>query len=172
MDLGAAVVLAIFLLVAVLIFVSIYLFLPQDSHFLALLLIGVLSLSLAFGAYFAQALSADPIAQRSLAYGFSGMGFAILLLTLTLAPSSTAGLFDRIVGILVVLVLLGIAAAAMVWSRRSAQAERRREGSREAWRSNAPPSAFEYTTAKTNVPVSSPSRPAQGPPSPPSSGGS
>src|SRR5271157_1521722 len=118
---------ALFLVVAILLFIAIYFALPDNQHYGALLLIGVLSLVFALACYFAEALSREPTSQRSLAWGFFGMGFTVLVLT----------------------VVLAIAVAFIVWRTRAVRATENQMVSRAAWRNEPAPSAFTYGTANS-----------------------
>lgn len=149
----------LFLVAAVIIFAMIYEFLPAQGHFYALLGIGVLSLFLSIGSYLAEAFSREPTAQRSLAWGFFGMGFATLFLTFGLGPqygaiSATVQLF----GLLFTILALIVGVAFIGWRIRTVRSTKNREVAREAWRQEPAPSAFSYAAAN------SPSVPSVAPP--------
>jgi MFS family permease len=166
-KIAAATVGAILLAIAALLFIVIYVVLPQDHHFVALLLIGGLSLVFAFGSYLAQAISKDPVLQRAGTYGFLGMGFATLILTLVLGPTTVIGFVARLVGLILVGIVLLVVVVGIAWRQWGRESDRARESARAQWRANPPPSAFEYSTARTDVPPPAPSRPVAAPPSPP-----
>jgi len=161
---------AIFLAIAALVFVGVYLAFPQNSHYLALILIGFLALLFGGVSYLAEALSRDPVAKRSLAWGFFGMGFAVLFLSFGLGPYyGVIGQITAIEGLLVVLVLLFVAVAFIRWRGRSTRATENQQIPREAWRSEPAPSAFSYAAANSpSVPATAPP-PSSPPPSPPRS---
>lgn len=158
----------IFLAIATLIFVGIYLAFPQNSHYGALLLIGVIALLFCLITYFAEAFSRDPTAQRSLAWGFFGMGFAVLFLSLGLGPTyGVIGVIAAIEGLIVVLALLFIAVGFVAWRGRSARATANQEVARSAWRQEPAPNAFSYATANSpSVPSTAPAPPASNSPPP------
>jgi len=157
---------ALFVGVAAILFTLIYLTLPAHQHYGALLLIGVLSLFFAIGCYLAESLSRDPMAQRSLAWGFFGLGFAVLYLSIGLAPyygllSTLFWLF----GLLLTTVALIVAIVLIAWRVRAVGRTANREVKREAWRNQSPPSAFSYAAANSpSVPQAAPPPPAARPP--------
>ena len=75
-----AVLTALFLVIAGLVFAALFVTLPGNQHFYALLAIGIVALFFSLGSYLAEALSRNPTAERSLAWGFFGIGIAVLLL--------------------------------------------------------------------------------------------
>lgn len=163
---GAFVVVGIFLAVSVLLFLLIWVVLPQYNHDLALLVIGFLSLTLAVVCYFGQAITTGGGALSALSWGYLGLGFALLIgSVLLLGP--TIGLVLELVGLLLVVILLGIAGAFAVWRHMAVQSGQRREAHREAWRASNPRSAFDYTTARPSVPSGGSSSPEGTPPTPP-----
>jgi hypothetical protein len=156
---------ALFLVVAAILFFLIYLALPGSQHFGALLWIGILSLVFAIGCYLAESVSRDPSAQRSLAWAFFGLGFAVLYLTIGLAPSYGVALGTwQLIGILLTTIALAVAIGLVAWRIRAVQATKVQESVREQWRERPAPSAFSYAAAN------SPAVPATAapPPSPPS----
>ncbi len=159
----------LFLVVAVLLFAAIYLTLPAQSHFWALVAIGILSLFFALGSYLMEAMSRDPTAQRSLAWGFFGMGFAVLLLTFGLGPSyAILSTVDALVSLTIVVVVLAISVALIAWRGRAVRAAQNQEVARAAWRQEPAPSALSYATARSpSVPSSAPPAPPAGNPPPP-----
>jgi MFS family permease len=148
----------LFLAAAVLLFLLIYEGLPQNQHYGALLLIGVVSLFLALGSYLAESFSREPTAQRSLAWGFFGLGFAVLFLSIGLGPSY--GLLSTIymlLGLLLTVIVLIVAVALIAWRGRAVRATANRELPRQAWRNEAAPSAFSYAAANSpSVPEAAP----------------
>lgn len=158
------------LAIAALLFIGIYYALPQADHFFALITIGFLSLVFALGGYLGQALTRDPTPTRLATYGFLGMGFAVLLLTIILAPGNPLTVLLQIVGLVLVLLLLAGVAAFAWWRAGTLGREARRVERRQEWASAPAPSAFSYAAAQK-----APIPPAQDPPpsggSPPSRSG-
>jgi len=163
---SGAVLTGIFVAIAALLFLGLYLAFPQSSHYYALIYIGALALVFALVSYLAESFSRDPTAQRSLAWGFFGMGFAVLFLSIGLGPYyGIIGQVLAIEGLVIVLVLLFAAVVGIRWRGRAVRATENQQVPRQAWRSEPAPSAFTYATAN------SPSVPATAPPptSPPPS---
>jgi hypothetical protein len=156
---------ALFLVAAALLFYLVYLAFPANQHFYGLIWIGILALILAICCYLAESVSRDPSAQRSLAWAFFGLGFAVLYLSLGLAPSYGVSLGGwQYIGLLLTTVALAVAIGLVAWRVRALQATRVQESVREQWRERPAPSAFSYAAAN------SPAVPATAapPPSPPS----
>lgn len=153
----------LFLIIAGLLFYAIYLLLPASMHFWALITIGILAIVFALGSYLMESVSRDPTAQRSLAWGFFGMGFAVLILTLGLGPSyGVLSTIAMLLGLVVVLIVLVIAVALIAWRGRAVRATQNQQVPRAAWRNEPTPSAFSYAAANApSVPAVAP------PPSPP-----
>lgn len=170
-GISAIVLTVLFLVAAALLFYGIYLALPSNQHFGALLLIGSLALVFAVVSYLVESLSRDPTAQRSLAWAFMAMGFATLFFSVGLGNYygvETVG--NMLLGLIVLILLLVVAVAGIAWRMRSVAAEAPREVARAAWRAEAPVSALSYTTANSpSVPVTPPTPSAPGAPSPPRS---
>src|SRR5580658_7752732 len=160
----------IFLVVAALLFFIIYIAFPTDQHFGGLLWIGILALIFAILSYLAESFSKDPSAQRSLAWGFFGMGFAVLFLTIGLAPSYGISLgIWQYVGLLFTAIALAISVALIGWRLRALRSTASREAVREQWHERPAPSAFSYATANSpSVPSTAPgpSAPSGNPPPP------
>jgi len=160
----------LFLIVAALVFLLVYLAFPANDHYAALLIIGILALIFALGSYLAESLSRDPSAQRSLAWGFFGMGFAVLLLSTGLGPLyGVTSTVQALEGLIVVIVVLIVAVALIAWRIRAVQATANQQVPREAWRKEPAPSAFSYAAANSpTVPVTAPppSAPSNNPPPP------
>lgn len=158
----------VFLVAAVFLFALIYLSFPGQQHFGALITIGILSLLFALGSYLAESLSRDPVAQRSLAWGFFGMGFAVLFLTVGLAPSySIVSPASALWDIFFLFVLLAVTIGLIVWRVRGVRETERREVQRAEWRSESPPSALSYAAANSpSVPSTAPPSTAPSPPPP------
>jgi MFS family permease len=154
---------ALFLIVGAILFYLIYLALPSSQHFYGLIWIGIISLVFAILCYFAESFSRDPSAQRSLAWGFFGMGFAVLFLTIGLAPSYGISLgVWQLVGFLFTIIALGVSIALIGWRTRALKATAARNAVREEWRERPAPSAFSYAAANSpSVPTTA------APPSPP-----
>lgn len=161
----------LFLLVAAILFLAVYYSLPQSQHFFALIAIGILALVLAVGSYFAESLSRDPTAQRSLAWGFFGMGFAVLLLTVALGPTyGVLGLVAQLWSLLFIVVVLFVAVALIAWRGRAVRATQNQQVARAAWRNETAPSAFSYAAAHSpSVPEASPPPASPGSSPPPRS---
>jgi hypothetical protein len=160
---------ALFLGLAVLLFVLIYISFPDNEHYLALLIIGILSVVFALCSYLAESLSREPATQRSLAWGFFGMGFTVLYLSVGLAPFygvNAVTATTAFVGIIVITVFLVIAVVGIVWRTRAVRATQNQMVSRTSWRQEPAPSAFSYGAANSpSVPTVAP--PPTSPPSPP-----
>jgi MFS family permease len=161
---------AVFLALAILIFVAIYFAFPDNQHYTALLLIGVLCLLFALFSYLAEALSREPTSQRSLAWGFFGMGFSVLYLTVILGPYYVSGIlnpFAQLLTIILLTIVLAIAVVGIVWRMRAVRATENQMVSRGSWQKEPAPSAFSYAAAKSpSVPQASPP-PVSGPSNPP-----
>ncbi len=162
---GAWVLAAIFLVIAALIFAALYYDLTAANHWWALLGIGLVALVFAGGSYLAEASSRDPTIQRSLAWGFFGMGFAILLLTLAVGHMyGVISIVVALLGLVLVLIALFASVGLMMWRVRAVARTASREAPREAWRKEPTPSALTYAAANSpSVPaVTAP--PAENPP--------
>ncbi len=160
---------ALFLVIAAILFYLVYIALPQSQHFYGLVWIGILALIFAVASYLAESLSRDPAAQRSLAWGFFGMGFAVLFLTLGLAPSYgiSLGIWQPI-GLLFTAIALAVSIALIAWRLRAVQSTASREGVREQWRARPAPSAFSYAAANSpSVPATAPAATSPGGTPPP-----
>jgi uncharacterized membrane protein YccC len=169
MRLSGLVLTVLFLLIAAVLFFLVYVVTPQSQHFYGLLWIGILALIFAILCYLAEAFSRDPSAQRSLAWGFYGMGFTVLFLTIGLAPSYgiSLGLW-QLVGLLLTAIALGISIALIAWRIRALGSTQARESVREQWRERPAPSAFSYAAANSpSVPSTAPPASAPGSDSPP-----
>jgi len=164
---GAWLLAAIFLLIAALIFATLYYAFPASNHWYALIGIGIIALVFSLGSYFAEAASREPTIQRSLAWGFFGMGFAVLLITVGIGPMyGILTMVIALVGLVLVLAVLFITVGLMMWRVRAVQRTALREAPRESWRKEPTPSALSYSTATSaSVPVvTPPPPPAQSPP--------
>ncbi len=153
----------LFLVTAAVLFLLVYFALPGNQHFFALIVIGILALILSLGCYLAESFSRDPSAQRSLAWGFFGMGFAVLFLTIGLGP--TYGVLSTtwmLLGLLLTLITLIVAVALIAWRGRAVRATENQQVARQSWREEPAPSAFSYAAAN------SPSVPSTAPPPAPS----
>jgi len=159
---GAWVLAALFLVVAALIFAAIYYTLTGFNHYFALIAIGIIALFFSLGSYLAEAASRDPTIQRALAWGFFGMGFADLIVTIALGP--TYGVFGTVaalVALAITIAALFIAVGLMIWRVRAVARTQAREAPREAWRQEPTPSALSYATANSaSVPVVTPPPPS------------
>ncbi|MCI4352807.1 MAG: hypothetical protein L3K14_05395 [Thermoplasmata archaeon] len=163
---GALVVVGIFLAVSVLLFLAIWFAVPWYNHYLALTIIGLLSLVFAVVSYFGQAITSAGGAFQALSWGYLGLGFALLIGSILLL-GPTIGLVLELVGLLLLVVLIGLAGAFAVWRRAAVQSGQQREARRDAWRASNPRSAFDYTTARPSVPSSGSTPPADKSSTPP-----
>jgi hypothetical protein len=170
-GLSAILLTVLFLVAAALLFFGIYISLPSNSHFGALLLIGVLSLVFAGGSYLAESASRDPAAQRSLAWGFLAMGYTTLFLSVGLGPRyGVESVGWMLLGLLLLVVFLAITIVLIGWRIRALQMTQHQEVARAAWRNETPVSAFSYPAASgPSVPTTTPP-PAPGGRSPPMGG--
>ena len=164
---GAWVLAAIFLIIAGLVFATLYYALPASNHWYALIGIGVLAIVFSLGSYLAEAASREPTIQRSLAWGFFGMGFAVLLITIGIGPMY--GVLTTVVTLIALaftFAALFVTVGLMMWRVRAVHRTAMREAPREAWRQEPTPSALSYSTATSpSVPaVTPPPAPAQNPP--------
>jgi len=161
----------LFLVVAALVFAAIYLTIPADRGFWALITIGIVALVFAVGSYLMESFSRQPDFQRALAWGFFGMGFAVLLLTLALGPMyGVIATVDALWGLVAVISVLIITVALIGWRVRAVRATENQQVARTTWRNEPAPSAFSYAAANSpSVPATSPPPPASGAPPPPRS---
>jgi hypothetical protein len=161
-----------FLALAVVLFLLFYYAFPQNQHYTALLLIGIVSLIFALGCYLAESISRNPSYQRSLAWGFFGMGFAVLFLTVGLGPyyvPSVVSTVAALEGLVVLIVVLIVTVFLIGWRVRAVRATENQQVPRAAWRTETAPSAFSYAAATApSVPTTSPPPPpSTTPPTPP-----
>jgi len=164
---GAWILAALFLAISVLIFAALYYAYPASNHWYALLGIGIVAVLFSLGCYLAEAASRQPTIQRSLAWGYFGMGFAVLLLTIGLGPMyGVLTTLIALIGLVVVLAALFITVGLMMWRVRAVGRTASREAPRAAWRNEPTPSALSYAAANSpSVPVVTPPPPqAQNPP--------
>lgn len=167
---GGMLLTALFLVLAAVVFLFLYYLFPQNQHYTALLAIGVVALFFALGSYLAESLSRNPSAQRSLAWGFFGMGFAVLFLTVGLGPYyiSSISTLDQLEGLIILLVMLIVSVALIVWRGRAVRATQNEQISRQGWRAESAPSAFSYAAANSpGAPATAPPPPSAPPTSPP-----
>jgi hypothetical protein len=154
---GATVVTIVILAASVLLFVAIWFALPQYSHYLALATIGIVSLFFALITSVGRAFTRAGGTLKSLSWGYAGLGFALLVGSLVLAGSaSIIGVVLELTLLVIVVVLIGIVAGLAAWGAGSARTAQQREMRREAWRASNPRSAFDYTTARPNIPATPP----------------
>ena len=168
---SGALLTGLFLVLAVLVFLLLYYSFTADQHYTALLLIGVVALFFALGCYLAESLSRDPGYQRSLAWGFFGMGFAVLFLTVGLGPYyiSSISTTDQLTGLVILVAVLIVTVALIAWRVRAVRATANQQVPRAEWRSETAPSAFSYAAANSpSVPTTAPP-PASPPSNPPRS---
>jgi hypothetical protein len=145
--LGAAIV-AVFGVVAALLFAGVFLSLPGNQHFYALIAIGILSFVFALGAYLSQAFAPDPLMPRALSWGFAGLGFALLIGTILTNPATTLGFLTQLFALIVVLLFLGVTLLGAYWRSRTVASAQARLEKREVWKSQAPRSALDYAAAQ------------------------
>ncbi|HEV8049181.1 MAG TPA: hypothetical protein VGP88_01150, partial [Thermoplasmata archaeon] len=141
-------VVAIFVVVAALLFLAVFLVLPGNQHFYALITIGILSLVFALGAYLAQAAVPDGLIARSLSWGFAGLGFFLLLGTVVTNPASTLGVLGQILAIVIVLLFLAAALAGAYWRSWTVASTKARVEQRAVFQSQPPRSALDYSAAQ------------------------
>ncbi|HEY6237882.1 MAG TPA: hypothetical protein VIZ68_01690 [Thermoplasmata archaeon] len=162
----------LFLVIAGLIFFGVYLAVTGPDHFLALLTIGFLSLVFGTLAYFAQALSRQPTAQRALAFGFGAFGFGVLFLTTLALPwlypdDALISLGAEVVLLIFLMILLIGPVIGMALGARNREVDQHRAEARSEWASHPPPSAFSYASGPAPT---APAPPAENP-GPPMGGG-
>jgi hypothetical protein len=150
---------------SVLLFVAIWFAVPQYSHYLALAVIGILSLVFSLVTTVGRAFTRAGNALKTLSWGYAGLGFALLVGSLVLAGSmSIITVVLELVGLVLVVILIGIVVGLAAWGAGSARMAQQREVHREAWRQSTPRSAFDYTTARPNVPATTPAGQDESPP--------
>jgi MFS family permease len=167
---SGALLTALFLILAIVVFLLFYYAFPTNQHYTALLLIGSVSLVFALGSYLMESFSRDPTYQRSLAWGFFGMGFAVLFLTVGLGPYyiSSITTIDQLIGLAILLVVLIVTVVLIAWRIRAVRATENQQVPRAAWRNEPAPSAFSYAAANSpSVPTTAPPPDANPPPSSP-----
>jgi MFS family permease len=153
---------------SVLVFIAIWFVLPQYSHYLALATIGMVSLVFALVTTVGRAFTRAGSALKALSWGYAGLGFALLVGSLILAGMmSIIGIVLELTGLIIVVILIGLVAGLAAWGAGSARVAQQREMRREAWRESNPHSAFDYTTARPNVPGAPSPPPAESPPAAP-----
>jgi hypothetical protein len=170
-SVSAWVLAGLFVLVAALIFFGVYLVLPGQHHFWALITIGIVSLVFALFSYVARALSRQGSIQQGFAWGFAAFGLAVMFLSVIGFPylypnSSPLSQLGEVVALILLILVVIIVVVATRWRGQGEQSVARREGARAAWRGQSPPSAFSYATAQ--VPGEAP--PSESPSHPPSGG--
>jgi hypothetical protein len=150
----------IFLAIAALIMILIYVGLPGNDHVTALLGMGVVALVFALIAYFASSLSPTSLTGNLPWWGLSGLGFALLFLTLAFAPDANIGGFgNRILGLILTLLALAVVVASAYWMRMSKAGVAKAEQARAEWAAKPPANALDYPQA---APASG-STPKEGP---------
>lgn len=169
---SGAILTLLFLVIAALMFYAVFLLFPGSSHFYGLIWIGILALILAVASFLAESASRDPTYQRSLAWGFAGLGFAVLYLTLGLAPSYGVSLgLWQYVGLIFTTVAVALWVGLLAYRQRSVAATAARETPRAEWRSRPAPSAFSYAAANSpGVPATAPPPPSTNEAPPPAGG--
>jgi len=149
---------ALFVVAAALIFLFTYYAVTVDQHFWALIIIGFLALLFSLVSYLAESFSRDPSLQRAAAWGFFGMGFAVLFLTVGLGSTyGVLGATTQLLDLAILVVMLFIAVVLIRWRGRAVRATENQMVSRDAWRRETAPSAFDYAAAKSpSVPTTAP----------------
>lgn len=166
-SVSAGVLAGLFLLVAALIFFGIYLVLPGQDHFWALITIGIVSLFFGLFSYIARSLSRQAGVQQGFAWGFAVFGLAVMFLSVVAFPvlypnSSPLTQLGEVVALILLLLVVIVIVVATRWRSRGEHADERRQEARAAWESRPPPSAFSYSTAR--VPGEAPPADAGTPP--------
>ncbi|MCI4358902.1 MAG: hypothetical protein L3J95_00515 [Thermoplasmata archaeon] len=133
--------------IAAIVFLLVYLGLPGNDHVGALLSIGVLSLVFALVTYFGQSLSSSAGPIEAVSWGFTGLGFGLLLLTLGFAPASTMSFTGRLLGFLVVLIGLALVIVIAGWRWRGRALDTARAAEHTAWTRRPPTNALDYPAA-------------------------
>lgn len=153
-SISGALLAGLLVLIVALLYLGFYLTLPDYHHFYALIVIGIVSIVASVVAYFSQAFSRDPSAQRAASWGFGVFGLAVLFLTVGAFPylypnggSPLSGL-AWLGAIIVLLIFLAVAIAVTRWRVMGHAVDTRREESRAAWEHRPAPSAFSYSTAQ------------------------
>jgi MFS family permease len=151
---------AILVVIAALIFLGIYVALPND-HPSALLAIGVVALAFALVAYLTRSLTRNPETPRALSWGFAGLGFALLFGTILFGGYNTS---TQILYLILVLIALAVTVAGVWWMGRVQSADQPRAQARQEWAARPPPSALSYSTAQgtPGVPPPAPAAPEEG----------
>lgn len=163
---AAGLITGILVVAAGILFVGFYLLFPGNGHAFSLLLIGMVAVVFAAIAYLMESFSRAPTYQRATAWGFYAFGFAVLLLTLGLNPTSYLSLAQQLIGVVVTLLFLAGSIAGIAWRYRTAASVAPREAERAAWRASTPASAFDYSAAHAaTVPVTPPASSGKSPPS-------
>jgi phosphatidylglycerophosphate synthase len=170
-SVSAWVLAGLFLLVAALIFFGIYLVVPGQHHFWALITIGIVSLVFGLFSYVARALSRQGSIQQGFAWGFVAFGLAVMFLSVVAFPvlypnSSPLSQLGEVVALILLIVVVIVVVVATRWRSRGEQSVEHREEARAAWRGQSPPSAFSYATAQ----VPGEAAPTETPGTPPTGG--
>lgn len=150
-----------------LLFIALWLALPSTTgHYLGLATIGIVSLVFALVCFFGRAFTRAGSVLQALSWGYAGFGFVLLIGSL-IVGAPTIGVVLEFIGLFLIAVMIGAVAVLAVWRRNADQMTQAREARREAWRASTPRSAFDYTTARPNVPASSPGSSDGSPPAAP-----
>jgi hypothetical protein len=166
-SVSAWVLAGLFALVAALIFFGIFLVLPGENHFWALIAIGIVSLFFGLFSYLARALSRQAGIQQGFAWGFAAFGLAVMFLSVLAFPVLYPGNapltpVGQVVALILLVFVVILIVAGSWWRGRGEHADARRQEARAAWESRPPPSAFSYATAQS--PGEAPSGDAGRPP--------
>jgi hypothetical protein len=158
-SVSAGVLAGLFALVAALIFFGIYLVLPAQHHFWALIAIGIVSLFFGLFSYAARSLSRQASIQQGFAWGFAAFGLAVMFLSVLAFPmlypnDSPLSQIGEVVALILLVLVLVVLVVGSRWRAGGEQSDARRDEARAAWQSRPPPSAFSYATAQN--PASAP----------------
>jgi hypothetical protein len=138
----------IFLAIAALIMILIYVSFPANDHVTALLGMGVVALVFALIAYFASSLSPTSLTGNLSWWGLAGLGFALIVLTLGFAPDADIGGFgNRILGFILTLLALAAVVASAYWMRVSKAGVAKESQARAEWAAKPPANALDYPQA-------------------------
>ncbi len=150
-----------------LLFIALWLALPSSTgHYLALATIGIVSLVFALVCFFGRAFTRAGSALQALSWGYAGFGFVLLIGSLIVGAPKIGAVLE-FVGLFLVAIMIGAVAVLAVWRRNADQMTQAREARRETWRASTPRTAFDYTTARPNVPAAPPAPSDGSPPNAP-----
>jgi hypothetical protein len=144
---------AVVVVLAAVLFFTIWLFESPSNPFNALLTIGTVALIFALVCYLLQALVSRPILARAASWGFLAMGFTVVFATVAIYPYASVGNLSRLYIGVAYLFVLAVALFGFYWRAGELHAESRRKEHRQDWVAQPSASAFDYTAARpANVP--------------------